>query len=281
MSIDPVTSKEIRSANWHITTNCNYRCKFCFAKNLGKDLIDIDRIDHILRHLHEKGIEKLNLVGGEPQMHPLFETILIRAKGYGFRTSMVTNGSLLNREVLDRIGENLDWIGLSIDSASDEVEVRLGRGKGHHVKHVRDIVPDIRSYGIKIKINTVVTRPNFQEDLKPLVNELRPQRWKVFQYLHISGNNDEYNEEMIITDDQFELFIKNNEGIVLDGGAKPIFEKNEDMVSSYLMISPSGDLILNANYQHSTVAWKDFENNPIEHFVNADRYQARGGSYQW
>lgn len=44
-------------------------------------------------------------------------------------------------------------------------------------------------HGIKFKINTVVNRYNFQEDMNAEIAELNPYRWKVFQVLIIKGEN--------------------------------------------------------------------------------------------
>ena len=94
------------------------------------------KIRAILSKLRDHSIEKLNIAGGEPLLHPNFGDILREAKDIGFVTSIVTNGSLLDHAKLKEYADCLDWVGLSIDSASDQIEMRLGRGYGHHVANV-------------------------------------------------------------------------------------------------------------------------------------------------
>lgn len=214
-------------------------------------------------------------------LHPRLKDMLSISKGLEMVTSVVTNGSLLSDRVFDEMSENIDWIGISIDSANDEIERSLGRGSGHHVEYVKTLAPIIHSKDIKLKINTVVIRTNLDEDLRPLIEELDPQRWKVFQYLHVDGTNDENHTQMQVSTDEFRRFETRNRNILLRGGSKPIFESNEDMVRSYLMISPDGQLTINSDNSYTKVSWDHFRREPMEKFIDEQRYLSRGGLYHW
>ena len=41
-----------------------------------------------------------------------------------------------------------------------------------------------------MKLNTVVSKPNLNDDMTELVLELRPERWKIFEVLPVEGQND-------------------------------------------------------------------------------------------
>jgi len=53
--------------------------------------------------------------------------------------------------------------------------------------------------GIRLKINTVVSKLNYNEDLSWLIKKIKPERWKVFQILRIR------NQAQKCIDDVFEL----------------------------------------------------------------------------
>jgi radical S-adenosyl methionine domain-containing protein 2 len=98
--------------NLHITERCNYKCEFCYAKWGCKEEIWTDGsvVRKLLDELSDKksvservGAEvdsvRINFAGGEPLMPAVYQSfsdILKRAKGMGFETSIITNGSLLS-----------------------------------------------------------------------------------------------------------------------------------------------------------------------------------------
>ncbi len=236
---------QIKSANWHITTRCNYNCKFCFSQELGAEITTIDEALRILSLLKNLGIEKLNLVGGEPLLHPLFLEIIRAAKNKGFVTSLVSNGYYLNlnEAKIAQLWPYLDWIGLSVDSSMEAVETKLGRGSGQHISKIVYLSERINEFGIKLKINTTVTRLNWLEHMQPFVKSLKPRRWKVFQVLHITGQNDQYFNELSITDQQFSCFRSLNQEPI--SGCTTVFENNREMIGSYIKVSPDGQAMSN------------------------------------
>jgi radical S-adenosyl methionine domain-containing protein 2 len=271
---------KIRSINWHITARCNYKCKFCFSQKLDKEVTNIERVDQILQHVRKLGMEKINFVGGEPTLHPLFLEIVKLAKDLGFVVSIVSNGYYLNRETICKLKPFVDWIGLSVDSVDEEVEAALGRGNGDHVKHIVELAETIHEAGIKLKINTTVTKLNWTEDMRPIIRLLKPARWKVFQVLHISGQNDLHFNELSITDEEFNHFKSLNQEPI--GGLTPVFEGNNEMIASYFMLSPSGKAMSNMDGANRTFTpLEDISNYNISHVLNVQQYAGRGGIYHW
>jgi radical S-adenosyl methionine domain-containing protein 2 len=250
-------------------------------QKLNGGFADISKARDILGKLKSIGMEKVNFVGGEPMLYPvIFDTTEI-AKEMGFVVSIVTNGYYLNEQSITRLAPHVDWIGLSIDSNSEKIEKKLGRGYGNHVKHVCEISDIIHDRGIGLKINTTVTRCTYKEDMRPLISRLNPDRWKVFQMLSIKGQNDQYAEKLSITDIEFEQFISVNQEIKLNGGEKPVFEHSEDMIDSYFMLSPSGNIIRNAGGVYTEYPLQHLEMREIGSIISAEKYVARGGSYDY
>jgi radical S-adenosyl methionine domain-containing protein 2 len=270
----------IKSANWHLSTRCNYNCKFCFSRKLDSEIKDLTEAHRILDNLKDIGIEKINLVGGEPLLHPLIFDIIKLAKTMGFVVSIVTNGHYLNQDLIRKLKPFIDWIGLSIDSADEEVEIKLGRGNGGHVKKVSELAKAIHDAGIKLKINTTVTRLSWMEDMRPLIRYLKPDRWKVFQVLHILGQNDDNFNELSITDEQFSYFkTLNHEPME---GIEPVFEGNKEMITSYLMISPSGLVMSNMDGANRTfLSLCDINSDNLSQIMDVQQYLERDAIYPW
>lgn len=272
----------IRSVNWHITSRCNYSCRFCFMKNLKDGFAEILNAERILLHVWDLGIEKINFAGGEPLLYPLLYDIVKISKEIGFVTSITTNGSLLNSKNIEILSPYLDWIALSVDSGNEDIERKLGRGCRDHIKHVSNISKIINDRRIKLKINTTVTKLNYKENMKPFISKLNPDRWKNFQVLFIKGQNGAYINQLMISEEEFNHYIDINKDIILKSGVGPVFEKSNDMLDSYFMLSPTGNVLLNSNNEYKEYPLKLLNNcKDIENLLSTEKYELRGGNYQW
>ncbi len=114
----------VPAVNFHLLRPCNARCRFCFAtfRDVEGELA-VDEALRVVDALRDAGAEKLNFAGGEPTLHRHLGRLVAHAKQGGLVTSVVTNGFRLDR-LLDRHAGELDWVGLSVDSAG-----RGGRGR--------------------------------------------------------------------------------------------------------------------------------------------------------
>ena len=271
----------IESANWHLTDRCNYSCTFCFVKNLPGEEVDLELGRNIIGTLDRAGISKVNFVGGEPFLHPHVSDFAACAKGRGMTTSVVTNGSLLNRDRVLELQKHFDWVGVSIDSTSEDTEAALGRGRGQHVEHAKLVCGAIRAAGIRLKVNTVVTKLNFREDMRSLISELKPHRWKVFQMLPIAGQNDSCFPSLATSKQEFREFEETNRELALESGQHPVFESGEDMVDCYLMLGPDGRIFQNVGHQYSYLPFDAALSAGLSGVVDVGAYVNRGGGYDW
>ncbi|SCL76387.1 Cyclic pyranopterin monophosphate synthase [Methanoculleus chikugoensis] len=271
----------VKSANWHFTSACNYNCSFCCMQKLTGELRSREKALYVLKHLVRLGIEKINFVGGEPMCSSLIYDAVAAAKKMGLVVSITTNGSLLDENALNRLSTHVDWIGLSIDSASDLVEKTLGRGDGTHVQHAIEVARIVHKLGMKLKINTTVTKFTFQEDLSELIRALDPHRWKVFQFLHVRGQNDHAVIPLAITQDEFQEFKIRHEGTLLRTGELPVFESADLMRDSYLMIAPSGNIFQNTQYPFREYPIDMVSTDLLEQILNVRNYASRGAVYAW
>jgi len=271
---------KIISANWHITSRCNYNCTFCFARTYRPEIRSQRRQEEIMKTLADNGIEKLNIVGGEPQLHPDIMRILKLSHDYGFTTTMQTNGSLLTRQNAAKMAKYLDWIGVSLDSGTEETELLLKRGYGRHVDTVKKACSHIHAHGLKLKINTTVTSLNWNEDMQSIISELNPDRWKVFRMLMVRGEND-HAGHLCPTDKQFKTFSERHSHIILRSRSRPVFEDCDDMYGSYFMISPDGMIQSNAKKMVEYYPLETISKMGEHDFIDVSTYIERGALYDW
>ncbi|RRD90776.1 viperin family antiviral radical SAM protein [Conchiformibius steedae] len=252
--------------NWHITEACNYHCRYCFAKweHNGRELVHtpahlqtvVSEIPKLIDIINKKfgsdfQIIRLNLVGGEPLLYPeAIKNIVAGAADSGLVLSIITNGSLLDKQWIEILTRSFVQIGLSVDSVREQTNAAIGRKTNKLISQPDKLVESIAamraiSPNIGIKINTVVNELNFNEDMNGLIAAVLPQKWKIFKMLPIVTN------ALSISQQQFEHFLANHQKFRSIISA----ENNDEMTQSYLMIDPEGRFFQNTQgggaYQYS------------------------------
>lgn len=235
--------------NFHVTNSCNYRCTYCFGKFPDKTELTFEQaclvIDNIAHYFSKNGITdgRINLAGGEPLLYPHLEELIDYINAYGIKISVITNGSLLTEEIIKGWKDKVYCIGLSIDTALSETNAAIGRccrNKTISTKQLIRLTQAIHRNGIKLKINTVVSRLNVTEDMVELYKRLKPDRLKILQMELVESVND-CAKLLVISKKAFKGFCKRHKSCCRD----TVFEYSGDMENSYLMINPQGEFQLN------------------------------------
>lgn len=227
------------SVNYHFTRKCNYECGFCFHTAKTSYVLPIEDSKRGLALLKESGMRKLNFAGGEPFLHPKLLAAMLAFCKEELQlesVSIVTNGSLVTEKFLRDNGKYIDILAVSCDSFNEETNILIGRGKGGHIEKLRQLSQLCRKYQIKFKVNTVINRFNFDEDMNQEIQSIDPFRWKCFQVLIVEGENSSKTTlrdatKFRITDEEFQHFSKrhaHNKCFVP--------ESNKVMMSSYLLL---------------------------------------------
>ena len=286
----------ISTVNYHLWEPCNMRCRFCFATfqdvkqemMLPEGYLSEQEATEIVNQLAEaEFFRKINFAGGEPTLCSWLPDLIKRAKELGMRTSIVTNGSRITDEWLSNLNGSLDMIALSIDSVNPTTLVQLGRAVGGIRPITQDqylrIIRTIRRHGIRLKINTVVTSENWQEDLSGFIRLANPERWKLLQVLPIEGQNDDHFADLQITPSQFDHFVQRNR-LVETHGVTVVPESNELMTESYAMVDPAGRFYDNAegkySYSSEPILKVGVEEALRQVSTNFQRFKERGGQYE-
>jgi radical S-adenosyl methionine domain-containing protein 2 len=98
------------------------------------------------------------------------------------------------------------------------------------IERVRSVNPEIL-----IKVNTVVNKFNFKENLTEIVERINPDKWKVLKVLPIVS------DDLDVSEEQFQSFVNIHQRL----GSVLSAENNQDMTESYLMVDPLGRFFQN------------------------------------
>ena len=224
-----------KTVNWHITSECNYNCKFCNHKNMGEYNFSFKEGIKIMLKFKNMGVENINFTGGDPLLHPLLLEYCSYAKSLGMIVSITTNGYPLNSKQIHNMVGVVDWISLSVDSCSEYIEEMLGKGNGDHITHCIEIADKIHEAGIRLKVNTKVTGLTYNENLRPIIRTLNPNQWDVFQMPRIQDKNKKMIHNLLISDEQFAHFIKRHEFFRLENCNAPAFIHSKNIECSCFM----------------------------------------------
>lgn len=248
--------------NFHLTKNCNMNCIFCFGEFHGcgselelKDWIKI--VDNIYDSLGGKHV-RITLAGGEPFLFKEIETLIKYIHNKGFKVGVITNGSLITEKFILKNAKYLDNIGISIDSFDVNVNYKLNRYVNKPIKKEEYLKKCslIKNNGIKLKINTLINKLNFNQNMIDFIKTVKPDRWKVLKIVLLEEQNLKA-EYLDLTEKEFNIFV--NKHISLN----PIVEGGDSMVGSYIIVAPSGKLVDNTKNKYS-YSKNLIENNFLE-----------------
>lgn len=277
----------ITTVNFHLTKNCNFNCKYCFAKFNdvhGKGLSKGEQIE-LIRQLAESGkFRKINFAGGEPTLVPHITELIQYAKSFGFETSIVTNGSRIDFEWVKKISPYLNILAISVDSINPETNLKIGSnqsGKTLSVNTLREVATACCCFGVQLKINTVVSKFNFNETFTEFINKIKPFRWKILQATKVKGQNDLHFDKVSITSENFEYFCCRNK-VELLPEIKFITECSELIKGSYIMIDCLGEFFDSSKsfqYYSNPILELGVENALSQINVDNEKFIAREGNY--
>ena len=186
---------------YHITMDCNLRCKHCYA---GDHLIkgqhgDSNKIINEITHFRELGTKKIVLLGGEPTIHPGFVNIFTKTLELGFSQVIVdTNGQIdfpIPRYPYSCLKTRFSFEG-SDAQTNDQI-----RGIGAFYKSISNLKKLI-ARGINCEITCTINRYNFRKlpEFIEYFASIGIQNFN-FHFLSITGTA-KYNQHLILNPEE-------------------------------------------------------------------------------
>lgn len=140
-----------------LTEACNLRCRFCY--NSQKPRYNVHAFE-ILDKLADQGVMQVNLTGGEPLAHPQFFDILRHACELFPNVVLLSNGSLMNRDILDKIHDTkVTSVNISIHG-NREIHDSLTMTPGSYDASIAAIKFFIEAKKILVASNFVINAEN-------------------------------------------------------------------------------------------------------------------------
>lgn len=133
---------------WNITGQCNLKCMHCYASATGKPFegeLSTEECRRVLDGLAAYHVPSVLFSGGEPLMRPDLFDHATRARALGLRTVLSTNGTLIDREMAQRIRDaGFSYAGISLDgipATHDSIRGMAGAFQAslQAIRNLRDI----------------------------------------------------------------------------------------------------------------------------------------------
>lgn len=156
-----------------LTEQCNFKCSYCHPGGEGYsskcEILSDKQLVSILHELSLLGIESFRLTGGEPMLRKNFFQLVtdIRKIANIKKVTMVTNGSIINGKNINKLKElGLKSLTVSLDTLSKEQFAEMVGVDC--LEKVHNNILLLKDNGVKVKINTVVTKNN-EDQIYPLI----------------------------------------------------------------------------------------------------------------
>lgn len=147
-----------------VTDRCDLRCRYCMAEDMTflprRDLLTLEEIVALARHLVRRGVRRIRLTGGEPLVRrgigELAEAIgALRPEGLAELT-LTTNGTALPRFAKQLAAAGVGRINISLDTLDTGKFAAITRGG--ELAQVLAGIDAAQHAGLAVKINMVALR---------------------------------------------------------------------------------------------------------------------------
>lgn len=156
-------TKHPRVVGLHIEllSKCNERCIHCYIPHEKKDAqINKELMLKVLEECKRIGTLSLTFSGGEPMLHPNFCEFLKKAKDLDFSTTVLSNLTLLNDNIIQMLMyRHPTCVCVSVYSMRHEIHDAITSLSGSHEITIKNILRLIDN-NIPVRINCVVMKQN-------------------------------------------------------------------------------------------------------------------------
>lgn len=174
---------------------CNADCFMCdFAKSKDPYRFGVAELVGMLPRIKEEGVEYIRFTGGEPLLHKQIVPLVQAITDHGLKSSIITNGTILEKKAPELAQAGLSQVIVSIDGYGwkhDNIRGTLGLFKRciAGLKAAQD-------HGILLRVNSVVGPQNYKDmpKLQDLFTEIGVAQWEMSS-LKLNNGKLDYSED--------------------------------------------------------------------------------------
>ncbi|HEX6507075.1 MAG TPA: radical SAM/SPASM domain-containing protein [Chloroflexota bacterium] len=157
------TRDRYRVLQIHVTRRCNLRCLHCYSSSAPEEdgRVDFDALCGALSDASAEGFTVAGFSGGEPLLYKPLPELLRHARSCGMRTTVTSNGMLLDQRRLAALRGNLDLLAISLDGAPDAHDRMRASPGAFHAMASR--LHGVRAAGIPFGFIFTLTNDNVDE----------------------------------------------------------------------------------------------------------------------
>lgn len=169
-----------------ITQACSLQCPFCLSE-AGPDRktsLNLVTIEKLAAEIQELGVMYVKIGGGDPFLHPDFETIITLLRSAGCFLTISTNSVVVTPQIVDLLAKAKVRTSVSIEGM-EAVNDSL-RGPGHFQKAL-DTLETLKKGGVNVLLRITLLRQNL-DDVSELIKLARSRGVKIkFSYCRPAG----------------------------------------------------------------------------------------------
>lgn len=160
-----------------IITNytCNLKCTYCDVEHLSRDTLATNDIRNLIDVLHNRNVEKVHFIGGEPSMRKEIVNILKHSHQLGMKNILHSNGNLMKAIV-----KLLPYIGVfhtCLNGTKEKHE--LTRGINTYDSVIKSIEL-MQSNNIETNVDMILTNENtYIEEIEHVLSLAKKYGFKV------------------------------------------------------------------------------------------------------
>ncbi|WP_407397340.1 putative heme d1 biosynthesis radical SAM protein NirJ1 [Anaerovibrio sp.] len=234
---------------WNSTKTCNLKCRHCYMSSDNKKYqneLTTEEAKSFIDDLADFKVPVLLFSGGEPLIRPDFFELAEYAQNKGVRPTLSTNGTLITREVAQRIKDiGVGYVGISLDGLKN-VNDKFRGVDGAYEKAMQGIQNCV-AVGQRVGLRFTINHHNIQE-LDNIFDFIERENINrvCFYHLVYSGRGNAMMDEDVTPEESrraMDIIIRRTKDFEERGLEKEILtvDNHCDGVYMYLKALASGD----------------------------------------
>jgi len=193
--------------SYSITTKCNLKCKHCYSSSVEQaapDELSTEEAFGLVDDLSAWGIGLLIIDGGEPLCRDDLLDILKYASSKGIRTTIGSNGTLINEEMAGKLLEvGVMAVAISVDGADARTHDSF-RGIDGAFEETLKGLEACRNAGLPFQLNMVIRKDTLPqlEDMLRLAVECGANAAELFDLVAAGRAKEESRDQVLSLDER-------------------------------------------------------------------------------